>query len=611
MNRYYFSYLILFCLLFISCNSHETPTSSSPFQKDSLDLKNLTQRIEDKIEKNENELAYKHGIQLKELAYKTENKFFQGKAHAVLGYLNLIQDHYDSAYYHYNEAKEIFLEVKDSVNLAKVMINMSMIQSNQGDYAGSEAVATEALQYVPNSNQNGFLNALYNNLAICSNEQHNYQEAIYWFEKALESTQDPQVRSVYRNNMGVSYRYLKDFDKSISILSELQKDSILSSNLNLKAKVMDNLAFAQWEATGDRSLGKPLLDALALREEIGDKYGKISSHYHLVQFYRKHSPSQALSHAQKMLKISEELNSQSDRLKALKVLIELENSDKAKEYAIQFTSLQDSLLKAQNLIKDKFAKIRFDTEKNREENQYLRAETAEQKLEIEKRKNYLTALGFILLLGAIITWAYQRIQKMKHQKKITEEIHKTEAKISQKVHDELSNNIYQLMTHFQFGDWEKNKSEFLEKLEEIYKLSRDISRENQPIEIDENYPDEILQLVATYKNQQTNIILSGFEGVNWMKINPEIKIQFYKTLQELLTNMKKHSQASLVVLSFKFEKNKLDFLYSDNGIGIQKNEFISKNGMQITENRIAKINGAISFVSDQSRGLKVNISIPI
>lgn len=167
------------------------------------------------------------------------------------------------------------------------------------------------------------------------------------------------------------------------------------------------------------------------------------------------------------------------------------------------------------------------------------------------------------------------------------------------------------MTHFQFGDWEKNKSEFLEKLEEIYKLSRDISRENQPIEIDENYPDEILQLVATYKNQQTNIILSGFEGVNWMKINPEIKIQFYKTLQELLTNMKKHSQASLVVLSFKFEKNKLDFLYSDNGIGIQKNEFISKNGMQITENRIAKINGAISFVSDQSRGLKVNISIPI
>src|SRR5690606_24791303 len=304
-----------------------------------------------------------------------------------------------------------------------------------------------------------------------------------------------------------------------------------------------------------------------------------------------------LSHAQKMLKISEELNSQSDRLKALKVLIELENSDKAKEYAIQFTSLQDSLLKAQNLIKDKFAKIRFDTEKNREENQYLRAETAEQKLEIEKRKNYLIALGFILLLGAIITWAYQRIQKMKHQKKITEEIHKTEAKISQKVHDELSNNIYQLMTHFQFGDWEKNKSEFLEKLEEIYKLSRDISRENQPIEIDENYPDEILQLVATYKNQQTNIILSGFEGVNWMKINPEIKIQFYKTLQELLTNMKKHSQASLVVLSYKREKNKLDFMYSDNGIGFNPEKDISKNGMKITENRIEKINGEIRFVS--------------
>src|SRR5690606_41034839 len=99
--------------------------------------------------------------------------------------------------------------------------------------------------------------------------------------------------------------------------------------------------------------------------------------------------------------------------------------------------------------------------------------------------------------------------------------------------------------------------------------------------------------------------------VNWMLFSKEKQIQFYKILQELLTNMKKHSEASLVVLSFQTERNNLLFFYTDNGIGTTENQMNTKNGIRITENRIEKIKGTISFVCEPNKGLKVNIKIPL
>jgi glucose-6-phosphate-specific signal transduction histidine kinase len=48
----------------------------------------------------------------------------------------------------------------------------------------------------------------------------------------------------------------------------------------------------------------------------------------------------------------------------------------------------------------------------------------------------------------------------------------------------------------------------------------------------------------------TQIITNGLDSVNWPTIEKTKKITLYRVLQELLVNMKKHSNSSLVVLSF-------------------------------------------------------------
>ena len=70
--------------------------------------------------------------------------------------------------------------------------------------------------------------------------------------------------------------------------------------------------------------------------------------------------------------------------------------------------------------------------------------------------------------------------------------------------------------------------------------------------------------------------------------------------------MKKHSQATLVVIIFNQAQNKIEIKYSDNGIGcdIKKN-----NGLQNAENRINSLKGTITFETSIDNGFKSIISV--
>lgn len=616
LNRIF--YLLFYLFIFLNSNSCKreefNQVNSNSTNKDSLLLKKYLSQANLQIEKNQNDSAKYFTSKLLNIASSNQNNYYLGKSHAIYGYLFLVALDNDSAYYHLNEAKDNFLKINDSLNVGKNLTNMAIIQSNQGDYSGSEAVATEALNFVKNKNRISFKSSIFNCLAISSFNLDNYSESIYWYKKAIETNEDSFSQALYKNNLAVSYLFEKDYSQSIIYLSELINDSISHKSPDLKSKVIDNLAFTRWKQNPEMNVERELNEALKVRIENDDHWGQIASHAHLSDYFSNKNQNISLDHAHKMYQKATEVNSPDDRLEALQKLITLESSANSKKYSIQYVSINDSLVAARNQAKDKFAKIRYDSEKNREENEILRAETAEQQLEIERRKLYgvISISGIILICGGFL--GFNRIQKIKNQKKINDEIHATEIKISGKVHDDIANNLYGVMSLIERDNeiFEREKQNLiLEKLDEVYQLSRNISRENSQIETGENYPEELLNLFSNFKNDKTNVFLIGFTEEPWKNIKSEIKLQFYKVVQELLINMKKHSQATVVVLKFEFNENKLNFFYTDNGIGITENQMIKKNGIQITENRIEKIKGTISFVAEPNKGLKVNIMIPL
>ena len=160
------------------------------------------------------------------------------------------------------------------------------------------------------------------------------------------------------------------------------------------------------------------------------------------------------------------------------------------------------------------------------------------------------------------------------------------------------------MTKLQSGENPNDK--ILDDLEHVYVKTRDISKENSIIDVHENYSELLKDLLFSYKNDSINIITKNKSNINWDALSDLKKITLFRVLQELMTNMRKHSKATLVALNFNQSGNKITIDYKDNGVGCN---LLKKNGLHNTENRMASINGTITFESKPDNGFKVQIII--
>src|SRR5690606_28372149 len=96
------------------------------------------------------------------------------------------------------------------------------------------------------------------------------------------------------------------------------------------------------------------------------------------------------------------------------------------------------------------------------------------------------------------------------------------------------------------------------------------------------------------------------EKVNWHKLSHTKKHSVYRVLQELMTNMKKHSKATNVLVSFSQKRSKIQITYKDNGIGC---ELHKQTGLQNAENRIKAIKGTITFDSEPQKGFQATLLV--
>ncbi|WP_139257258.1 sensor histidine kinase [Flavobacterium micromati] len=281
-----------------------------------------------------------------------------------------------------------------------------------------------------------------------------------------------------------------------------------------------------------------------------------------------------------------------------------------KKYSLAFIHINDSITKVRQKAKNQFAKIKYDSTKEKEENLKLKAQKILQ-LELQRKKNLLMYLivGVILVIGIVIT--YLLLAKNKREK--TKATYETEIRISKKLHDELANDVYQTMAFAEAQDLStsRNKEILISSLDTIYSRTRNISQENNAVETGLLFLSDLKEMMTGFTTQDVNVITNGLDLINWTALESNVKIILYRIIQELLVNMKKHSQCSLAVLTFNQNGKKIEIDYIDNGVGATVKQLKSKNGLQNVENRILAVKGIINFDTKSNKGFKVQFSIPI
>jgi signal transduction histidine kinase/predicted negative regulator of RcsB-dependent stress response len=525
-------------------------------------------------------------------------------AFVALAEQGLEKNKYDSAFYYYNKAKSTCDLSKDNEKIIYLLLQMAAIQQVFGDYSGIESSVTEALNYVNKETNPVYENAIYNFLGIAFRRQFDYDRAIRNYKRALNNTEDQYIKALVKNNIAVVYMDQHKYQEAIKILSPLLQQKEVLDHPETLSRMQDNIGYSYFKI--DDPKGLDLLNrSLELRNENKDDYGVIASYNHLAIFHQKSNPDLALHYALLNYQKTTELKTTDDRLEALQLVIQNSSGKESKKFSLIHIRLNDSINKLKQVAKNEFAKIRYDSTKIKTENGVLKSD----KERISFRNTILIIVILAFLLIAVLLYF---LLKIKHRKDKLGEAYATEIRISKQLHDELANDVFNTLTFAETQNLSsaKNKEILLHSLDTIYARTRNISKENNTIDTGREFVNRLKEMMASYSNPEINVIINGFDSFNWTLLEEHKKIALYRILQELLVNMKKHSQCSLVAISFKRMDNQIQVVYTDNGIGFSSDKIIIKNGLQNVENRIEAIKGTITFGTVSGKGFKVSLTFP-
>ncbi|MFP3832435.1 ATP-binding protein [Chryseobacterium sp. SIMBA_028] len=503
----------------------------------------------------------------------------------------------DSAFTYFNKAKDELIEKGYYSFAGNSLVIMGIIQCEKGDYYGSQETALSAIKYLDEKKDSAELSANYNNLGIASQKLKDYNKAIIFFNKAATFSQDSIYKLTQLNNQAISFTLLKKFDSAIITFNNVLSYPNLIKHPSLYSMAYDNLAYTKFLQNKEYNAEPELLKTLKIRDSTNDVSGLNATYSHLSDFFKDHNPERSLFYAKKMLQITSKIKTPDDKLAALQKIILLETPENTKLFFKKYQDLDDSLQIARNKSKSQFALERFGSEQ-------LKVKNAKNEVEIFKRNIGLGALSCILIGG----FFYYKRRKKRLQKENELKIKENELKLSKKVHDVVANGIYQVMTKIENQkNFDKDKA--LDELEFVYEKSRDISYDKIDSSDKIEFHEKISGLIGSFKNDTVKTFLAGNSLNIWNDVNDSTQNEVYQVIRELLVNMKKHSQATLVAFKFERSNNLIQIQYTDNGIGIP-GEVIHKNGLTNTVSRIEKIKGTVIFDTKTEKGLKVYISFP-
>ncbi|MFT7156953.1 MAG: tetratricopeptide (TPR) repeat protein [Parvicella sp.] len=574
---------------------------------DTLMVKAIKEKTNDFATQREFDSAVAYSNKMLKLSKIHADSILMANARYRLGYYYSKLNQLDIAYDNYNDAFKINVRLKDSIATADVLNSMSNIQKGLGDYIGAKITAVDALNYIDKSQEYFLISALYHVISVCSKELNDYKEALEWNEKAVNMAMshsnvipDNNLNIFINTKANILVKYNK-LQEAISLYETLLAN-VPISNKNEYARILANLGYAHWMLNPNEETGEKLmLEALSIRNQNNDISGLIASNIHLTQLYNSKDKELALQYAEAAYKNASLRNNEVAILEALEYVIDLKNAlgKNATADATVYSKTRKKLEETTQNIRRIYAVTKYDNDLLSNNILLLKAETAE-----KERHKIIYLFSFLLVSMASIFSFF--IIRFKHKREKSLESYKTETRISKKVHDELANDVYNVMIQLENA---QGNIPVLDKLENIYLRTRDISKETNTIKTGKDYPEELSTMIGSYTPSSTKIFIQGLNDLDWNKLTNEKKVVLHRVLQELMTNMKKHSQATIVAITFKKEKKIVFVTYSDNGKGAPAS-FKLGNGLGNVENRIQGIDGSFTFETEVGKGFTAEIKIP-
>ncbi|WP_245867568.1 hypothetical protein SPSIL_017990 [Sporomusa silvacetica DSM 10669] len=197
-------------------------------------------------------------------------------------------------------------------------------------------------------------------------------------------------------------------------------------------------------------------------------------------------------------------------------------------------------------------------------------------------------------------------------------------KISRELHDEISQSLTSVIVGLRVlseqvcGDKEQK---FVLEMRDVVSKTLDnahrLALELRPALLDDlGLVAAAQRYIENYSRQYGITADINFSGLSRERFRPEIEITLYRILQETLTNIAKHAQASNVKVSLKKTRREIHFSITDDGIGFTPKSLRtacenSSLGIYGMRERVALLAGKFTIQSSEGAGTTVTVVIPL
>lgn len=554
---------------------------------------------------------------------------------------------YTKALQYYEESLKIRNEYGDKQGLATNYANIGIIYGQIGnnskamDNLINALTLFEELKYLPGIAYN------YNNIATIYYSQGDMQQAAFFYNKALEiHLKEGNKFDIVTILTNLSYIYIKQNNMDYALRYSLKalKMSEEIENNKMTARSLQSLGVIYSMKNQYQKAINYLQRSLKMMKFYKDKNGESVVLLSLSNLYLKNNNYlEAINYASSSLETAEEIGTLQNIKDASKLLSDsyymLGDFENAYKYHKYFKEINDSIYNIEVSEKIEEISAKYKDEQQKKEIDLLSVKSKNQELTIKEnlsKKRLQTAVfaAVILLLATGFVIIYQRNlnrQKLAIAKTLAEqeknrfrEVVNAQEKERKHIAGDLHDGVGMLLAtaklNLSFLDETENRAEGTEILKNVkeliaqsYNEVRGISHNLMPGVLVE------LGLIPALKDLCSKISVSEKLSVNLdisdinIAFSETFKIAVYRIMQEILSNIIKHSKTEKIDIEINTSDNFLKVNIFDNGIGFNTNEIEKSKGIgwKNIYSRIAMLNGKISVESEIGKGTTIEMFFPI
>ena len=576
-----------------------------------------------------NKKAYKSSLKLKDTSGIAATHWNYGTYYAK-------KELFDSSYYHYYQAYKSYEKINDNYFSGKMLFNMAYVQSRCEDYVSTENKLFEAISKFEPLDKNLSLYNCYKLLGTIYKELENYENSIRYHNIALDhlkrvKNKKGNIEEGALNDIAITYQKQEDYDKAIEYLERvLELEDLSTQNPKLYAKIIDNLAYTKLLKKDTLNIKKDFEKALKIRNKVKDFSGIVVNKLHLADYYIYNLDTlKAITYAKEANDLAYAVENNRDELSSLLLLSKIDTKN-ASQYLNKYVILNEKLEKNNDKIRNKFARIRFETDTYKYHNNRLSSQNTIILIVAIAVIFILSLLIFIrseraknreLILEAQKQQANEDVYKLmlKQQSNLEEGRLKERNRISEELHDGVLGKIFGTRMGLGFlnlqGE-EKDKAKQQSYIDELHKIEREIRNISHELKNDvllskQDYITLIKALIDEQSiagNFKYNITTIDEEF--WNGTSDIIKINSYRIIQESLLNITKHANATQVNITLGYTNENLNFTIEDDGVGFNDKKTSKGIGISNINSRVKTINGTYSLVSQKNKGTQTTVLIP-